>query len=130
LNRDANAVRHEQGLALFILPRRRPRFRYELSERTLNFHDFRDLDPRFAEPLPSKLAWPKILGPLLRERGAPEQCYVVSSYLELYCREMPLDEALAQILGGFEIGAFLSCLPGKLAYFQDEECKRYILHHP
>ncbi len=129
MNRDAKALRHEQGLALFILPERRWRFRYLVSEGRLNLHDFTYFDLRFAEPLPSKQAWPKLLGTLLRERGAPEQCYVVSNNDEIDHREMLLDEALAWV-GGLEIGLFISCLPGKLAYFQDEECHRYILHHP
>jgi hypothetical protein len=129
LNRDENAVRHEEGLALFILPERRRRFRHLLGEGRLPaLYHFNWLDPRFAEPLPSKQGSPKFLGALLRERGAPEQCYVVSTIVEIDRGEMLLDEALAWV-NTLDNGTFISCLPGKLAYFESED-GRYILQHP
>jgi hypothetical protein len=41
---------------------------------------------------------------------------------------MPLDQALKATVGN-GIGTILSCIPGKLAYFEDEE-ERFILHRP
>ncbi|MGA2348155.1 MAG: hypothetical protein ABSF93_19245 [Candidatus Sulfotelmatobacter sp.] len=38
---------------------------------------------------------------------------------------MPLVEALKKIVG-YQMGTFLTCVPGKLAYFEDEE-DRWIL---
>jgi hypothetical protein len=135
LNRDANAVRHEEGLALFIDPLWRKRFRDSLGNEKHRgvitnklYHFSHRLDPRFAESVPTNQSSPESIGVLLRKRGAPSQCYVVSSNAELDGREMSLDEALAQTVG-WDAGTFISCLPGKLAYFEDED-RRYLLHHP
>jgi hypothetical protein len=52
----------------------------------------------------------------------------MSSGDELDGREMELSEALSGIIGS-GVGAFVSCLPGKLAYFESEEMsERYICH--
>lgn len=41
---------------------------------------------------------------------------------------MPLDEALRAVVGR-GMGAFVSCVPGRLAYFESEEPgSRYLLH--
>jgi hypothetical protein len=58
-------------------------------------------------------------------KGAPDTCYVISEDDDLDGKEMPLAEALKTIIGR-GIGTFLSCVPGRLAYFEDEEC-RWIL---
>ncbi|HET8853246.1 MAG TPA: hypothetical protein VFN02_12030, partial [Ktedonobacteraceae bacterium] len=65
----------------------------------------------------------------LLERGAPEQCYVVSTIGEIDGRQMLLDEALAWMDRSLDSGTFISCLPGKLAYFESED-GRYILQRP
>jgi hypothetical protein len=40
-------------------------------------------------------------------------------------KELPLLEALKKVVG-YQMGTFLSCVPGKLAYFEDED-DRWIL---
>jgi hypothetical protein len=40
-------------------------------------------------------------------------------------REMDLGAALKETIG-YQMGTFISCIPGKLAYFEDES-SRYIL---
>jgi hypothetical protein len=64
---------------------------------------------------------------LLRLKGAPEQCYLLTENAKLDGRHMRLDEALPLIVGsGF--GALISCIPAQLAYFEGEEAMdRYIL---
>jgi hypothetical protein len=52
----------------------------------------------------------------------------MSSDNELDGREMDLSEALKDIIGRGQ-GAFVSCVPGRLAYFESEELnERYICH--
>ncbi len=88
---------------------------------------FPDLDPRFAQQVPPAQQEPRALEILLRGRGAPDVCHLVSESAELDGREMPLRSALEATVGqGF--GAFISCVPGRLAYFEAEEPgERYVL---
>ena len=64
---------------------------------------------------------------LLKRKGALDSCHVTSSNADIDDREMPLREALRETVGsGF--GTIISCIPGKLAYFEGEEQnERYIL---
>jgi hypothetical protein len=64
---------------------------------------------------------------LLRERGAPERCYVISASSDLDKQELGLKNALEEIVVWHD-GTFISCIPGKLAYFEGEDHNdRYIL---
>ena len=52
----------------------------------------------------------------------------MSSDIELDGREMGLTQALADVIGRGQ-GTFISCVQGKLAYFETEEPnERYICH--
>lgn len=129
---------HERGLARFLTPEYRARFRESLAspkrrDKVLEkLHHFRHLDLRYATAVPSNRQRSRFVASELRARGAPEMCYVVSNEPDLDGRELPLDEALAAILDeGLPMGTFVSCLPGRLAYFHDEEIEsRYILGRP
>jgi hypothetical protein len=131
-------VEHEQGLALFISPEWRTRFRESLSDaprrkKLLNkLHHFRHLDMRFAQEVPSRDQSSSIVGVQLRERGAPRGCHILSNDADLDGREMTLDEALSELLDrGSWQSTFVSCVPGQLAYFHDEEVEnRFILERP
>jgi len=84
---------------------------------------FKDLDPRFCRHVESADI-PRIL----RGLGAPSVCYIVSSDSNLDGREMSLPDALTEVIGRGQ-GTFISCIPGKLAYFEGEEPhERYICH--
>lgn len=113
------ASRHEDGLAYFVAPHFRTRFRGMLGGKGRTklrgqLCDFdRHLDPRFAEPLGQRDPYE-----VLRARGAPDTCYVVSYSDELDGREIPLCEAVTAIHGWGS--ALLSCIPGRLAYFEGE----------
>jgi hypothetical protein len=85
------------------------------------------LDPRYIVPIaPREQHVPEILR-LLKTKGAPEICYALSEDDDLDGKEFVLADALKEIVGR-GIGTFLSCIPGKLAYFEDEDC-RWILEH-
>jgi hypothetical protein len=117
----------------FIVPNRRERYTNLLKNaksrsklRTYLAH-FRDLDPRYATRIvPSNLE-NRAIAEQLRKRGAPASCYVLAEVAELDGQTLSLDEALDAVVGQGG-GAFLSCVPGKLAYYEGEEPgERYIL---
>jgi len=127
-----NYQEHEQKLvSSFIMPERRARY-LELLEKpkrrkdvTRSLAHFKHLDMRYVVPITPREQNESDILRLLREKGAPENCYALSEDDELDGREVSLADALKEIVGrGF--GTFLSCIPGKLAYFEDEE-DRWIL---
>ena len=77
------------------------------------------LDPRSSQQLLGGDQFPPRVEEILRKRGAPDRCFVVSSNTGLDGREMALREALDAVIGCGE-GAFISCIPGKLGYFEFE----------
>jgi hypothetical protein len=88
---------------------------------------FKHLNPKFVVGIPGNQRNLSSIPGLLRERGAGAKCWVISENSELDGREMDLDKAMKETIGR-QMGTFISCLPGKLAYFEDEE-DRYILQH-
>jgi hypothetical protein len=57
---------------------------------------------------------------MLRKRGAPASCYVLSAHSDLDARDMILDEAMEGIVGKGH-GAFVSCIPGRLGFYEYED---------
>jgi hypothetical protein len=127
-----NYQEHERKLvSSFITQERQSRYP-ELLEKpkrrkdiTRSLAHFKHLDPRYIVPIaPREQHVPEILR-LLKTKGAPENCYALSEDDELDGKEFVLSDARKEIVGR-GIGTFLSCIPGKLAYFEDEE-DRWIL---
>ena len=125
---------HESALFnAFVLPSRRDRYTNLLktakgrAKIRASLAHFRDLDPRFAQRLePSNQANAAIAQELQR-RGAPAESYIISEASELDGQTLPLMAALDAVVGN-GIGAFISLVPGRLAYFEGEEPgERYIL---
>jgi hypothetical protein len=82
---------------------------------------FRWLDERFANTIPSSTAHTAAeIAALLRRKEAGERVWVISQRGEIDGQELGLDAAL-QTIWGTDWGTFLSCVPGKLAYFNEEE---------
>jgi hypothetical protein len=129
---------HERGLALFMVGEWRARFRESLasSKRRDKLRSqlphFDHLDPRFTTPIPPRERSATILGARLREKGAGDRCYLLSEDADLDGRDLPLDDALVDLVdGGSHHATFVSCVPGRLAYFHDEEPEnRYLLEYP
>lgn len=63
---------------------------------------------------------------ILRGLGAPDTCYLISEDSNFDGKEIELLAALKQIVG-YGMGTVISCLPGRLGYFEGELRERYIL---
>jgi hypothetical protein len=112
-------TKHGRCLAFLSTPRNRNKFTKELCH-------FGWLDERFAHPIPPRTAHTvKEIAALLRDKGAPSTVWVVSEDSALDGREQELEVAI-QYVWGRGIGSILSCIPGKLAYFEDEEKRRLL----
>ena len=123
---------HEQAFVEnFIDPRRPERFLEALANpkrRRVFREELYHLHPTFLlskciEPIaPSKQRAP-FIARQLKGMGAPDLCWVFGHYVD--GQEMKLEEAL-EAVNGWEDGTIISCLPGKLAYFEAEQ-DRFIL---
>ena len=103
-----HAVTSGRWLDALASPKRRRRFLDRLNH-------CRDLDERYASPLPSSTD----VAALLRSLGAPTECHVLSDLADIDGMGLPLADAIDRVeLGGF--GSILSCVPGRLAYYLDE----------
>ncbi|MEK6677184.1 MAG: hypothetical protein AABZ47_16215 [Planctomycetota bacterium] len=121
-----NQSEHEASLInAFIVPQKRGRIlsllRNPKRRQTVldEIYHFRDLDERFVVALPSHNRTPEGIAEALRRYGAPDLCWVISTNSSLDGREMLLDEALAAIVG-CDHGNLVSCVAGKLAFFEGE----------
>ena len=120
---------HERGFLAFVAEptKRRLETLLELGEkrrrdvRELLHHSVR-LDPRFAQHLTGGEPFSGPVEAMLRKKGAPSTCYVLAANSDLDGREMPLGEALDAIIG-MGGGAFVSCIPGRLGFYEYEDMK-------
>jgi hypothetical protein len=129
---------HEEGLAQFVTGNWRARFRESLSspkrrdKLRSQLPHFSHLDPRFATKVSTFEQRATSLAARLRIKGASDRCYLFSESPRLDGREVGLDDALRDLVdGGSDEATFISCVPGRLAYFHDEQPdNRYLLEHP
>lgn len=138
MNSGLQAADHEQGaIRAFVLRDKQERFLDFLANPknrkkfTESLAHFRWFDQRFATPIvwnvdPKLKLWERHVQGieniyrLLRSKGAGLTCWVISEDSEIDGREMNLRVALEHV-SGREIGTILSCVPGKLAYFEGED---------
>jgi hypothetical protein len=126
-------IHEEQFARSFIVPEKRARYlslleskrgRDKLLDSLNHCHD---LDSRFAKLIPANQQTAQSIEQLLKLKGAPYVCHVMSSTPDLDNREMPLSEALLETVGQ-DSGTLISCIAGKLAYVELEGFDgRYIL---
>lgn len=111
-------VRQERYLEFLKSPKKRRKFTSQLPH-------FNHLNPKFVIGIPgNQQHLPSILK-LLRDKGASSTCWVISQDSDLDGREMDLETALKETTG-YQMGTFISRIPGKLAYFENED-GRYVL---
>ncbi len=75
------------------------------------------LDQRHAQKLTGSEAFTAPVEALLLKKSAPATCYVLGAGGDLDGREMPLRVALDGIIGASN-GAFVSCIPGRLGFYE------------
>ena len=116
--------KQERFLGFLANPKSRKKFTDSLS----HFHWF---DPRFATPIawnvdPKLTLWDRHVQGienicrLLRSKGSGPICWAISEDAAIDGRELDLRAAVEHV-SGRQIGTILSCVPGKLAYFENEE---------
>lgn len=120
---------HERGFLAFLAEPGRARIGTLLGlgaarrgdVRALLDHSVR-LDRRFARRLEGAAAFPRPVEKALRALGAPAACTLLAADGDLDGREMPLGEALDAVIG-MGGGAFVSCIPGRLGFYEYAEIK-------
>lgn len=129
-----NQTEHETALVnAFIVPEKQERLRTLLANpkrrKTIldTLNHFGDFNERFIVPIAPDKQHAEQIATQLRDYGAPNYCWVISHDRSLDARELPLDDALSAIVCSFN-GTIVSCLPGRLAFYEGEWHKdRYIL---
>tara|TARA_R110002051_G_scaffold225076_3_gene288036 strand:+ start:10359 stop:10769 length:411 start_codon:yes stop_codon:yes gene_type:complete len=120
---------HERGFLAFLAEptKRRIETLLELGEKRRGdvrgmLHHAVRLDPRYCQHLMGSEAFSGPVEAALRKSGAPSTCYVLAANRDLDGRQMPLREALGAIKG-MGNGAFVSCIPGRLGFYEYEDIK-------
>ena len=78
------------------------------------------------KPLTGERAEAGSIAAALRKLGAPPTCFVLSANGDLDGREMPLTDALDAVVGKGH-GTFVSCIPGRLGFYEYEDMKSSFL---
>jgi hypothetical protein len=117
----------------FILPERQDRWLSGLGskkhrEKMLHrLADSRDLRPDRMTPLSRALSSSEAIWKHLAALGANGPCHVISEIAELDGQDLPAQQALEGCVGA-GLGTVLSLIPGRLAYFEEEDPrKRWVL---
>jgi hypothetical protein len=84
------------------------------------------IDRRYVLVVGTEDANPSAVCRLLRHYGAPASCHVISADTNLDGQELDLEEALAEVFD-FSQATIISCIPGKLAYFEGDWHTHWIL---
>jgi hypothetical protein len=134
---DDRAIEYEEAtIRAFVLRDKQERFlsfvrnvkkRKKFTEKLADFSWF---DQRFVTSVPWRVdpslsLWERHtqglanISRMLKSKGAGRTCWVISASAEIDGRELDLESALEKVVGS-GIGAILSCVPGKLAYFEGE----------
>lgn len=120
---------HEQSLiAAFVGKTKRDRYREILSNPRLRrkftsqLAHFKDFDPQFRLPIPSNKLFVESIALELQKRHSPSIVFAIFEDPSLDQKELPLIEALKQIVGR-GMGTVLSCIPGHLARFPGAELR-------
>lgn len=91
-------------------------------------YHFSDFDPAVVVKLPASLETQEGVLEELQRRGAGASCNIISTDAGLDGTTMDLSDAVDQVFAFVE-GTIISCVPGRLAYYEGEAPKnRFILH--
>jgi hypothetical protein len=113
-------TRQERALLALANPKKRRKFVHEFAH-----HGTYILTPECLRSIKPSEQNPDSIFSILRSLGAPDDCNVISEG-SLDGEEVELLAALNEIIGR-GMGTVISCLPGRLGYFEGEWKERYIL---
>jgi len=120
-----------ETISAFVIKQKRDRYIEKITstkkrgEFLKTLAHFADFDPRYIVRIaPSSQHAPNIEC-LLRAKGATETCLAISEMTSIDAKFIPLADALKSTIG-YQMGTILCCIPGRLAFFENED-GRYIL---
>jgi len=120
-------MNHEEAtVRAFILPTKRERYLGFLSNKngrtkfSLELAHFKSLNPMYIVPILPSHQNSSLIAKILTAKGAGPKCWVISADPKFDGQEMDLDAALRETIGR-GMGTIISCIPGELAYFEDED---------
>jgi hypothetical protein len=113
-------TRRERALLCLANPKKRRKFVQEFAH-----HGTYILMPECLRSIKPSQQNPDSIREILRNLGAPDTCHVISEG-SLDGEETDLLSALNEVVGR-GMGTVISCLPGRLGYFEGELRERYIL---
>ncbi len=91
------------------------------------FYHLNDLDEEHATEISPNKHFAEDIYKMLKAKGSPDICYIISTNQELDKNELNLLEVLEEIVGDCNDGTFISCIAGKLGYYEGESPgSRYI----
>jgi hypothetical protein len=99
-----------------------PRLRHKFISTLAHFSDF---DSQYRASIPSNKLHAANIALELQRRRSPNIVFAISENSALDQRELPLVEALKEIVG-CGMGTVLSCIPGQLAFVETED-ERFVL---
>ncbi len=111
--------KQERYLGFIANPKLRAKF-------TRSLYHFADLDEAWAVEIPRGEQTTAAIENQLVRRGAPKTCYVVSTNDRIDQKILPLSEALGIVVGS-EDGTLLSCVRGRLGYYEGESPNNRVL---
>lgn len=118
---------HEEALIkAFILPTKRERYIESLKKPKkrarfcAELAHFKALDPRYVVSILPSEQNPSSLVKILTAKGAGPKCWVISEDSDMDGRELVLEAVLKETVGR-GMGTLISCVPGRLGYFEDED---------
>lgn len=111
--------RQERYLNLIATEKGRKKFRTYIAH-------FKDLNSKYCIPITSFNSYSE-LHDSLKSSGAPDICYVIAENSKYDMNALPIMDAARQLFSS-GMAYFLSCIPGKLAYYEGEDAnQRFIL---
>ncbi len=110
--------RQSRYLNLIATAKGRKKFRTYISH-------FKDLNIQYCIPLNSIKSYSQLYD-LLKSEGALDLCYIISENSNYDMRFLSLFDSTQKMFNS-GIAYFLSCIPGKLAYYEGEEINQRFL---
>jgi len=86
---------------------------------------FEDIEGKHATPLRALQTSQELID-LLKSKRAPSTCYIIAENSQYDMKTLPLNDAINQLFNS-GIAFFLSCIPGKLAYYESENSSERLL---